>query len=169
LPVLFLPRTEGAPEDHQTPVVVAEDTLAAAAVVAVVVVDILVAVVAADIWVEVEVAAARVVAWAVTPRQPAREALRWRATALLWRITAPRVPTPRMPTTRFPANMPWANMRHPGLPAQSITTITPFGASRRTAMQSPKLDFAAGTRSTSGWTASAPPSPEPDQSALRVS
>jgi hypothetical protein len=95
-----LPPAAEAPEGHQQPAVVVADTPAVAVVAAVAVA----VAVAADILVEVAAvrveATAVVAAWAVTPRQPVRGALRWRATALLWRIMAPLVRTPCMPTTR---------------------------------------------------------------------
>jgi hypothetical protein len=131
LPVLFLPRAEGAQEGRQAlveAVVEAEAAeaavgmvveAAAAAAAAVVVVDMAV-VVAADTWVEV----ARAQGWAVAARRTARAARLWRLTATHWRTTAP-TRAPCMQPTQWPANIPRpnTNMRPPRLSAQIIITI----------------------------------------------
>jgi hypothetical protein len=129
LPVLFLPRAEGAQEGRQALVVeaVVEAAEAEAAVgmvveaaAAVVVVDMAVVVVAADTWVEV----ARAQGWAVAARRTARAARLWRLTATHWRTTAP-TRAPCMQPTQWPANIPRpnTNMRPPRLSAQIIITI----------------------------------------------
>jgi type IV secretory pathway VirB3-like protein len=130
LPVLFLPRAEGAQEGRQALVVeaVVEAAEAAEAAVgmvveaaaAVVVVDMVVVVVAADTWVEV----ARAQGWAVAARRTARAARLWRLMATHWRTTAP-TRAPCMPPTQWPANIPRPNttMRPPWLSAQIIITI----------------------------------------------
>jgi hypothetical protein len=132
LPVLFLPRAEGAQEGRQALVVEAVVEAAeaeaavgmvveaaAAAAAAVVVVDMAV-VVAADTWVEV----ARAQGWAVAARRTARAARLWRLMATHWRTTAP-TRAPCMPPTQWPANIPRpnTNMRPPRLSAQIIITI----------------------------------------------
>ena len=129
MPVLFLPRAEGAQEGRQALVVeaVVEAAEAEAAVgmvveaaAAAVVVDMAVVVVAADTWVEV----ARAQGWAVAARRTARAARLWRLTATHWRTTAP-TRAPCMPPTQWPANIPRpnTNMRPPRLSAQIIITI----------------------------------------------
>ena len=129
MPVLFLPRAEGAQEGRQAlveAVVEAAEAEAAAvgmvveAAAAVVVVDMAVVVVAADTWVEV----ARAQGWAVAARRTARAARLWRLTATHWRTTAP-TRAPCMPPTQWPANIPRpnTNMRPPRLSAQIIITI----------------------------------------------
>ena len=128
MPVLFLPRAEGAQEGRQALVVEAVVEAAEAeavgmvveAAAAVVVVDMAVVVVAADTWVEV----ARAQGWAVAARRTARAARLWRLTATHWRTTAP-TRAPCMPPTQWPANIPRpnTNMRPPRLSAQIIITI----------------------------------------------
>lgn len=124
MPVLFLPRAEGAQEGRQALVVEAAEAEAVGMVVeaaaAVVVVDMAVVVVAADTWVEV----ARAQGWAVAARRTARAARLWRLTATHWRTTAP-TRAPCMPPTQWPANIPRpnTNMRPPRLSAQIIITI----------------------------------------------
>ena len=125
MPVLFLPRAEGAQEGRQALVEAVVEAEAAVGMVveaaaAVVVVDMAVVVVAADTWVEV----ARAQGWAVAARRTVRAARLWRLMATHWRTTAP-ARAPCMPPTRWPANMPRpnTNMRPPRLSAQIIITI----------------------------------------------